>query len=52
MDDTDHDISEEAESDNETWAGLIPGPDERTEQCRLGNKTLLLPELFLEKVGP
>ena len=52
MDESDHEMSDEAESDNEAWAGLIPGPDERMEQCKLGGKVLKLPELFLEKVSP
>ncbi|RUS69820.1 hypothetical protein EGW08_022416 [Elysia chlorotica] len=49
MEESDHEMSDEAESDNEAWAGLIPGPDERMEQCKLGGKVLKLPELFLEK---
>ncbi|CAL1539986.1 unnamed protein product [Lymnaea stagnalis] len=49
MEDSDQDVSEEIDSDNDVWAGLIPGPDERTEQCKVGKETLHLPELFLEK---
>ncbi|GFO47484.1 nuclear factor related to kappa-b-binding protein [Plakobranchus ocellatus] len=49
MEESDHEMSDEGESDTETWAGLIPGPDERMEQCKLGGKVLKLPELFLEK---
>ncbi|GFR66708.1 nuclear factor related to kappa-B-binding protein [Elysia marginata] len=49
MEESDHEMSDEAESDNDAWAGLIPGPDERMEQCKLGGKVLKLPELFLEK---
>ncbi|KAH9523125.1 hypothetical protein Btru_065882 [Bulinus truncatus] len=42
-------MSEEIDSDNDVWSGIIPGPDERTEQCNVGKETLQLPELFLEK---
>lgn len=51
MDESDQEMSEDVDSDNEAWAALIPGPDERREQCKLGKETLLLPELFLEKVS-
>ena len=51
MEESDQDISEEVDSENEIWPGLIPGPDQRTEQCALGKDTLNLPELLLEKVG-
>lgn len=50
MEDTDQEMSEEMDSDNDVWSSLIPGPDERTEQCKVGKETLHLPELFLEKV--
>uniref|UniRef100_A0A2C9K0B7 DEUBAD domain-containing protein n=1 Tax=Biomphalaria glabrata TaxID=6526 RepID=A0A2C9K0B7_BIOGL len=49
MDESDQEMSEEMDSDNDAWSGAMPGPDERTEQCKVGKETLQLPELFLEK---
>lgn len=49
MEESDHEMSDEVESDNDTWASLMPGAEERMEQCKVGGKVLKLPELFLEK---